>query len=89
MKRIHIKISGNVQGVGFRYSIYSLALFYRIKGWVRNLDDDKVEAIFEGEEDELKKIIEFCKKGPFLAGVEDIEIKEEEHKGEDEFRILR
>lgn len=87
MKRIHVKISGNVQGVGFRYSIYSFALIYGIKGWVRNIDEI-VEAVFEGEENKIKKLIEFCKKGPFSAKVENIKIKKEEFKGEDKFRIL-
>ncbi len=89
MRRIHVKISGKVQGVGFRYSIYAKALFHGIKGWVKNLDDGKVEAVFEGKDDKILKILEFCKKGPFLANVENFEVNEEEYKGEDKFKILR
>lgn len=89
MERIHVEISGKVQRVGFRYSIYNLALFYSIKGWVKNLDNGDVEAIFEGKKEDLDKILEFCKKGPFLANVEDVEIKNEDFKGENKFKILK
>ena len=80
MKRIHIKISGRVQNVGFRYSIYSLALFYGVKGWVKNL---------EGNKNKIDKILKFCKGGPLLASVKNVEIKEEDYKGKEKFKILR
>jgi len=89
MKRIHIKISGRVQNVGFRYSIYSLALFYGVKGWVKNLDDGGVEAVFEGNKNKIDKILKFCKGGPLLASVKNVEIKEEDYKGKEKFKILR
>jgi acylphosphatase len=89
MKRIHVKISGRVQGVGFRYSLYVLAILHKIKGWVRNLNNEEVEAVFEGEEENLKKILEFCKNGPLLAKVKEIETKEERYKGESEFKVLK
>ena len=89
MKRVHILINGRVQGVGFRYSLYIKALQLGIKGWVKNKDDNKVEAIFEGEQDKINYILEFCKKGPFLANISNIKIKEEQYKGEEKFRILR
>mgnify|MGYP001571793441 FL=1 len=75
MKRIHIIIDGRVQGVGFRYSLYIKALQLGIKGWVKNKDDNKVEAVFEGEQDKINNIIEFCKKGPFLTNISNIKIK--------------
>ena len=89
MKRIHIIIDGRVQGVGFRYSLYIKALQLGIKGWVKNKDDNKVEAVFEGEQDKINHILEFCKKGPFLTNISNIKIKEEQYKGEEKFRILR
>ncbi|MEK6841515.1 MAG: acylphosphatase [Nanoarchaeota archaeon] len=89
MKRVRVKIFGRVQGVGFRDSIYTKALLYGIRGWVRNLDNGQVEAVFEGEEENIKKMLEFCKKGSLLSNIESTEIKEEKHKGEDKFRILR
>lgn len=89
MKRIHILLSGIVQGVGFRHSIYSLALIHNVKGWVRNLNYDKLEAVFEGKKEDIAKLNEFCEKGPFLASVKDINIKEEKFIGEKNFRILK
>ena len=89
MKRVYITVVGRVQGVGFRYSLYIKALQLGIKGWVKNKDDNKVEAVFEGEQDKINHIIEFCKKGPFHANISNIKIKEEQYKGEEKFRILR
>lgn len=89
MRRVHINISGNVQGVGFRYSVYIKALFYGIKGWIKNLENGDVEAVFEGKNDKIRKIIGFCKEGPFLANVSNFKLKEEKYKGEKEFKILR
>ncbi|OYT42419.1 MAG: acylphosphatase [Candidatus Aenigmarchaeota archaeon ex4484_224] len=81
-KRIKVKIYGRVQGVGFRYSVYLLAKSLGIKGWVRNCEDGTVEAIFEGYLSKVEEMIKFCKKGPPLAKVERIEIKEENCKNE-------
>ncbi len=89
MKRIHVEISGLVQGVGFRYSLYTKALQLGIKGWVQNKEDGNLEAVFEGDKDKLTKILDFCKKGPFLAKVKNINVKEEQYKGEGKFKILR
>ena len=75
--------------VAFRYSTRSLARKLNISGWVRNLLDGRVEAVFEGEGENLKKIIDFCKRGPFLAKVIDIEVQEENVKGEKGFEIIR
>ena len=74
--------------VAFRYSTRSLARKLNISGWVRNLLDGRVEAVFEGEGENLKKIIDFCKRGPFLAKVIDIEVQEENVKGEKGFEII-
>jgi len=89
MKRLHVFVSGRVQMVAFRYSTRSLARKLNISGWVRNLLDGRVEAVFEGEGENLKKIIDFCKRGPFLAKVIDIEVQEENVKGEKGFEIIR
>lgn len=89
MKRVHVKISGVVQGVGFRYSLYTKAKLYGLTGWVKNLEDGRVEAVFEGEKDEIEKILNFCKNGPFLAKIKNIEVKQEKYKSENKFRILK
>lgn len=81
MKRVHIILSGRVQGIYFRYFIKNKATKLNLKGFVRNTED-KVEALFEGEENNIKKILEYCKKGPLLAKVTETKIKEEKHKGE-------
>ena len=61
MKCLHIFFSGNVHGVGFRFTASALAPAFKIKGWVKNCYDGKVELMAEGEEADLKK---------FLAAVE-------------------
>lgn len=73
--RVHVFISGFVQGIGFRYFIKRNAKSLGLNGFVRNTVDGRVEAVFEGEKKNLDKIIEICRKGPFLAEVENIEVK--------------
>ena len=82
MQRIHLIISGRVQGVLFRANTKRQAELIGVKGWVRNLDDDKVEAVAEGSEELIKRFVEYCRKGPEGARVDDIEIEELEYKGE-------
>ena len=81
-KRLHLIIHGRVQMVAFRYSTRRKALGLGITGWVRNNPDGTVEAIFEGEEDKLKEILEYCHKGPLFAKVTDLAEKWEEFKDE-------
>ncbi len=87
MKRAHVKIYGKVQGVWFRAHTKEMAEKLGIKGWVRNVPDGSVEAVFEGEEENLEEMIRWCHHGPPLARVTKVEIKYEEPKGEKEFRI--
>lgn len=70
----HIFISGFVQGVGFREFIKRSALKLGLTGWVRNLSDNRVEALFQGPKEQIEKIISTCKKGPFLSEVKDIDV---------------
>ncbi len=72
-KRVHLYISGRVQGVFFRAFTKERADFYGIKGWVKNLPDGRVETIGEGEEELLKEWIKDLSKGPPGAKVKDIE----------------
>jgi acylphosphatase len=75
--------------VSFRYHTYELAKKLGITGWVRNTSDGKVEAVFEGDGNKIEKILEFCKRGPSLARVEKVEVKEEKFKGEfKDFEII-
>lgn len=82
MKRVHIIISGYVQGVCFRYFTKIKARNLRLKGFVRNVPNGDVEVIAEGNEKELDELIEFCRKGPALSCVANLKIEYEEFKGE-------
>ena len=73
--RVHVFISGFVQGVGFRYFLKRNARRLGLNGFARNTIDERVEAVFEGGKKNLDKIIEICRKGPFLAEVENVEVK--------------
>lgn len=79
--RAHIVVSGRVQGVFFRSRTKQEASVRNVKGWVRNLDDGRVEAVFEGEEEDVGKVIEFCRKGPTNAIVKHVEVKCENYLG--------
>ena len=81
--RAHAIISGEVQGVGFRFHTRIKARNLGLRGWVKNLDSGKVEAVFEGEEDKVNEIIEWCKKGPDSAMVSNVNVDFE--KCTDEF----
>ncbi|MFB6217279.1 MAG: acylphosphatase [Candidatus Aenigmatarchaeota archaeon] len=85
--RAHVYVSGRVQGVTFRASTRRKARELNIDGWVRNLDDGRVEAVFEGDEDSVKEIVEWCKEGPSAARVDDVEIEWEDFVGEQGFDI--
>jgi acylphosphatase len=67
-------VSGRVQGVFFRLETANEAKRINVDGWVRNLPDGRVEAIFEGERNNVNKLIEFCRKGPSRAKVTKIEV---------------
>lgn len=86
--RAHIFVSGRVQGVFFRAEICRKARKLGLCGFVQNLSDGRVKAVLEGEKEKVEKLIEWAKKGPFFAKVDNIEIKEEEYQSEfDEFEI--
>ncbi len=80
--RVHVYISGFVQGVFFRSSTKKMALKLNLKGWVRNLLDGRVEAVFEGSRDKVMEMLKWCGIGPYKAQVTDIDIRWEEHKDE-------
>ncbi len=80
--RAHIFVSGSVQGVFFRAETQKMARDSDITGWVKNTKDGRVEAVFEGEKEEIEKIIGWAKKGPSGALVEKVNVIQEEYKGE-------
>ena len=82
MKRVHVYISGRVQGVFFRAETQRAAQGFNITGWVRNLADGRVEADLEGEDKNVDKMIAWCHKGPPAARIEEVLTKEEPFIGE-------
>ena len=81
-KRLNLIISGKVQGVFFRHNTQKLAKQLNLTGWVKNNKDGCVELIAEGEESQLKQLLEFCKQGPLGAEVKDTKQKWSEYKKE-------
>lgn len=86
---IHVLIEGSVQGVGFRQFVKSKAYKLDIKGWVKNLPDRRVEAMFVGSVQSLDLMIENCRKGPFLADVKKLELEELPDGEFDDFQIIK
>jgi len=78
LKRVHVFISGNVQGVGFRYFTKRNARSLGVNGWVKNLPDGRVEAVFEGRDEDIGEMISRVKNGPTSSYVRDTEFTEEE-----------
>ena len=82
-------MSGHVQGVFFRSTTRDEAEVRSVSGWIRNLPDGRVEALFEGEKEALEQLVEFFKKGPPNALVRDVAVVWEEYTAEfTGFRIL-
>ena len=93
---VHVIISGNVQGVGFRQYIKYKAKELNIKGWVKNIpfisqgkSIGNVEAIFTGKAKDVDKMIQFCKKGPVVARVEKVEVEELDSLPFNDFEIIK
>jgi acylphosphatase len=82
MKRVHVYISGRVQGVFFRAETQRAAKGFSLTGWVRNMADGRVEALFEGEDENIDKMIAWCHIGPAAAQVQEVLIEEKSYTGE-------
>jgi acylphosphatase len=88
MKRMHVIISGRVQGVFFRVYARETAVALKLTGWVRNTHDGSVEALFEGDDKNVEAMLEWCKKGPPHAIVKHVDAAEEPYSSEfHDFRI--
>jgi acylphosphatase len=88
VKRVHLLVTGIVQGVSFRYYTLQQAVRCGVSGWVRNLPDGRVEAVAEGDEAGVDRLIEWCREGPRSARVEQVEVLPETPTGEFQgFRI--
>ena len=81
-QRIRIFVTGKVQGVFFRQALKVTAKKNDVFGWVRNLDDGRVEAVLEGDEERVSRLVEWAHGGPANARVTDVEIKNEKYTNE-------
>jgi len=86
--RAHIFVTGNVQGVFFRVSTRSESIKLNVVGWVRNVSDGRVEAVFEGKREDVEQMIDFCRVGPRGAHVLRTDVRWGKYSGEfTEFKI--
>jgi acylphosphatase len=81
-KRIHLLVEGRVQGVYFRQGMMETAEKNNVLGWVRNLPDNKVEAILEGNDSNVDAVVEWARFGPAGAVVQELQVTEEKYVGE-------
>jgi acylphosphatase len=87
--RVHVHVTGRVQGVGFRATTSRHANQHGAAGWVRNLDDGRVEAVFEGPPDVVEAMVEFCHEGSRAARVDDVTVETEQPVGLSGFDVRR
>jgi acylphosphatase len=87
--RAHAFISGQVQGVGYRASVCDTATLLKLNGWVRNLKDGRVEAVFEGSTNQVKEMIRWCNHGPPTAIVSEVSVEFEPLEGLRGFQVVR
>ena len=80
--RAHVFVSGRVQGIFFRQNTQKKAKKLAVTGWVKNLSDGRVEAIFEGEKERVEEMIKWARRGPILAKVNDLQVEWQEYQGE-------
>jgi len=81
LKRLHVHVRAGVQGVFFRAVTQETARGLNLTGWVRNRPDGSVEAVFEGEDDHVDKMLAWCHQGPPTARVEEVLVLEEPYAG--------
>ena len=87
-KRVHLIIKGMVQGVCFRMETQRTAKYEGVLGWVKNLGNGDVEALFEGDEDAVNAVIQWCHQGPSFSRVDEVIIEDQEYQGEfQDFKI--
>jgi acylphosphatase len=85
--RYRVLVSGRVQGVFFRDSCRRMAEQHGVAGWVRNLPDGRVEAVFEGPDEDVRRLIDWARDGPRMAAVDDVALHPEPPEGLAAFRI--
>jgi acylphosphatase len=89
MKTVHLLIKGNVQGVFYRASAKDVAEQLNVKGWIRNTEEGNVEATVSGDDDEVDRFVEWCRKGPSKAEVAEVIVTSKPDQGFLDFQIIR
>jgi acylphosphatase len=87
VERRRVLVHGFVQGVGFRFAVERAARSRGVAGWVRNQPDGTVEAVFEGEPEDVEALVGFCREGPRGAQVEMVDVFSESPDGLAGFRV--
>jgi acylphosphatase len=87
LKRVRVLVEGRVQGVNFRHFTSLEARRLGLAGWVRNLSDGRVEAVYEGGLEAVEEMIEWTRHGPDWARVTDLVIRDEAPQGEQGFHV--
>ena len=87
-KSVRLYIDGTVQGVFFRIFVKENAERYNVKGFVRNLEDGKIEVFLEGDSNSVNKMIELCQKGPKHSQIRNVELKPERFQDFKTFKVL-
>jgi acylphosphatase len=87
VERRRVVVYGFVQGVGFRFAVERAARSRGVAGWVRNRPDGAVEAVFEGEREDVEALVDFCREGPRGAEVERVDVVSESPDGLAGFRV--
>jgi acylphosphatase len=87
VRRARVRVQGSVQGVFFRVETRDRARSLGVCGWVRNLPDGDVEAVFEGEAPQVESMVAWCGRGPTGAAVHDVDVAWEEPLGESGFAV--
>ena len=85
--RAHVFVSGRVQGVYYRASTRDAARELGVDGWVTNRSDGRVEAVFEGDQEAVEELTDWCHSGSSAASVEDVAVTMEEPAGLDGFEV--
>ncbi len=85
--RVHVFVEGRVQGVSFRYNTYLEAVRLGVSGWVQNLSDGRVEAVYEGPRDAVEEMLAWTQRGPDWAHVTAVAVHDEEPRGEQGFTM--
>jgi acylphosphatase len=85
--RAHVVVTGRVQGVFFRAETRDRARSLGLGGWVRNAGDGSVEAVFEGPDERVESMVDWCRRGPAHAEVENVQVAWEDPRGDTEFAV--